>query len=323
MRWFRPLNEGQKEEPLCLLVEEELCLVLSLGKKRSFSFCLGVRLPSFSKNVPIYTFLLNEGFFDPVLRWFQPSVFERKKSDCRTLKSAARKPMNHSMSAYIENQPPGSRIVPPKFQLRGKGGVVLDTLQPPELGFVLDRSSSMSSLVNEAVTGFNTLIDEQRAVASSAKFSLSLFNNDVRLLYDAVPIAEVPSLTSAAYDPSGGTALNDAIAAMIQRIGKRAKRSTRVLIAILTDGCENSSHEFSQDDLMRMVAYRRTTYDWQFIFTGPEGALPYALSIGIPKANVVAFNADPAGIRQIMERLSKSMRAYQLGDRRYALKLRN
>jgi hypothetical protein len=32
---------------------------------------------------------------------------------------------------------------------------------------------------------------------------------------------------------------------------------------------------------------------------------------------------DPVGIRSVIERLSKSMAAYQLGDRHYALKLKN
>ena len=72
-----------------------------------------------------------------------------------------------------------------------------------------------------------------------------------------------------------------------------------------------------------MITYRRKTYDWQFIFIGSPGAESYALSIGIPKSNVVTFSADAAGITTIMARLSKSMKAYQLGDRRYALKLRN
>jgi hypothetical protein len=144
----------------------------------------------------------------------------------------------------------------------------------------------------------------------------------VCLLYDAIPIAEVPSLSPATYEPNGGTALNDAIAGMIQRIGKRAKRSTRVLIAILTDG-EESSRQFSRDDIMSMVTYRRTTYDWQFIFIGPEDALEYALSIGIPRSNVVGFDLNPEGMQKIMRRMSKSMAAYQLGDRRYALKLHN
>src|SRR5262249_46958406 len=121
----------------------------------------------------------------------------------------------------------------------------------------------------------------------------------------------------------GGTALNDAIGTMIQRIGRRAKRQTRVLIAILTDGAENSSRSFAQAAILQMGTYRRTTNDWQFVFIGPEEGLCYSLSIGIPKSNVVAFNTDPAGMRLVMGRLSKSMRAYQLGDHRYALKLHN
>ena len=224
--------------------------------------------------------------------------------------------------AYIQNQPTGAKVLESKFQLGGKGALP-DTLQPPELGFVLDRSASMSSLVNEAVTGFNTLVDEQRTVAPPANFSLSLFNYGIKLLYDAIPLPEVPPLTAALYEPDGGTALNDAIGSMIQGIGKRAKRSTRVLIAILTDGAENSSRAFRQTDILSMVAYRRTTYDWQFIFIGPLGSESYALSIGIPKSNIVNFSADATGIKTVMARLSKGMKAYQLGDRRYMLKLRN
>jgi len=177
----------------------------------------------------------------------------------------------------------------------------------------------MTGLIDEAVTGFNTLVDEQRGVTAPANFSASLFNYDVKVLHDAVPITDVPVLTPAVYEPFGGTALNDGIGSMIHSIGKRARRSTRVLIAILTDGGENSSRQFSRADILSMVAYRRTTYDWQFIFIGPEEAL----SIGIPKSNVVGFNTDSAGMKLIMGRLSKSMRAYQLGDRRYALKLHN
>ena len=156
-----------------------------------------------------------------------------------------------------------------------------------------------------------------------ASFSFALFSHEVSFLYNGIPLPEVPPLTPALYEPDGGTALNDAIGSMIQAIGKRAKRSTRVLIAILTDGGENMSKSFSRADILSMITYRRTTYDWQFIFIGPEEALSYALSIGIPRSNVVSFDTDPAGMKLIMDRLSKSMRAYQLGDRKYALKLHN
>jgi hypothetical protein len=219
------------------------------------------------------------------------------------------------MPSYISNQPAD-------VQLTQRDAVPVPA-GLPELGFVLDRSGSMHSLVTEAISGFNTLLAEQKTASTSSLFSLSLFDHEDSLLHDAVPLAEVPELSKETFVPRGATHLNDAIGAMIKRISKRAKRSTRVLIAILTDGIENGSCEFSREDLLSMIAYRRTTYDWQFVFIGPENALGYALSIGIPKSNVVGFNTDPAGIRQIMLRLSKSMSAYQLGDRRYALKLHN
>jgi len=192
-----------------------------------------------------------------------------------------------------------------------------------ELGIVLDQSASMSGLVNETMAAFNALVDEQRATSEGTALSLALFNHSIKLLYDGLSIGEVEPLSGELYKPSGGTALNDAIGSTIQTIGKRTRRGTRVLIAILTDGAENASQRFSKADILQMITYRRTTYDWQFIFIGPPEALDYALSIGIPISNVVSFSADSAGITAIMARLSKSMKAYQLGDRRYALKLRN
>jgi uncharacterized protein YegL len=195
-----------------------------------------------------------------------------------------------------------------------------------ELGIVLDQSGSMNSLVNEVLAAFSNLLEEQRNLKnadSSSAFSLTLFNSAIRLLYDGVPITEAKPLTRDLYTPSDGTALNDAIGTMIQAIGRRIRHRTRVLVAILTDGEENISRKFSTSDIRQMIAYRQTTYDWQFIFIGPPEAEHYALSIGIPKSNIASFSADGAGITAIMARLSHSIRAYQLGDRRYALKLRN
>jgi hypothetical protein len=123
----------------------------------------------------------------------------------------------------------------------------------------------MKRLVDQAIAGFNGLVDEQRtlqgAVGQEAGFSLTLFNDSVRLY----PLPRYPQLSRKLYEPAGGTALNDAIGSMTQTIGKRTKRGTRVLIAILTDGEENASREFSKPDILQMITYRRTTFDWQFI----------------------------------------------------------
>jgi hypothetical protein len=90
------------------------------------------------------------------------------------------------MPAYIQNNPQT------KIQSQsgsGGEGAAPETLHTPELGLVLDQSGSMNTLVDEAILGFNTLLDEQRNLKTlPANFSLELFNHTVKLLYDAVPI---------------------------------------------------------------------------------------------------------------------------------------
>jgi hypothetical protein len=72
-----------------------------------------------------------------------------------------------------------------------------------------------------------------------------------------------------------------------------------------------------------MVTYRRLTHGWQFLFLGPKRALSYALSIGIPKVNTAGFETTPEELRLMLERLSRSIAAYRLGDRQFMLKLRD
>jgi hypothetical protein len=52
-----------------------------------------------------------------------------------------------------------------------------------------------------------------------------------------------------------------------------------------------------------MVTYRRLTHGWQFLFIGPESALDYALSIGIPRGNFAGFRTTSEGLRQILDSL--------------------
>jgi hypothetical protein len=181
----------------------------------------------------------------------------------------------------------------------------------------------MIPLVDHAIGAVNTLLVEQMGVNSASRFTLTSFGARVRPILEDVPLVDAPLIDRILYVADGGaTALNDGILDIISRIGKRVARSTPVLIGILTDGGENSSRA-SVQDVFSVITYRRTTYRWSFIFIGPPEAESYALRIGIAKSNIVSFSTDPAGIRSIIERLSKSMVAYQLGDPRYALKLKN
>lgn len=225
------------------------------------------------------------------------------------------------MPQYIQNSPQ-SKIRIRASNLDSGGADHLGIAGSVKIGFALDASGSMATIASEAISGFNALVfEQQKPGIPPAEFSLVLFNDAVSTRWNALPIAEVPLLNASLYDPSGPTALNDAIGYLILDISKRTTRSTKVLLAILTDGSENASQQFSVDDIARMVSYRCLNYDWQFIFIGPKEAAGYAHQIGIPESNIVDFDAEHIGL--ILNRLSKAIRAYQLGDRHYMLSLEN
>ena len=115
------------------------------------------------------------------------------------------------------------------------------------------------------------------------------------------------------------TALNDAVAGLIKSIGAHAQgRRSSVLCVIVTDGMENVSRRYRIEDVRQMVTYRRLTHGWQFLFLGPESALDYAVPIGIPRSNFAGFKTTSRGLKQILDRLGRAVKAYALGDRQLA-----
>ena len=70
------------------------------------------------------------------------------------------------------------------------------------LGFALDHSGSMSPLAAVALQSLNQLVDQQETLSGDSCFTLTLFNNDVALIHDAVALRDVPPLLPGHYEPS-------------------------------------------------------------------------------------------------------------------------
>ena len=189
---------------------------------------------------------------------------------------------------------------------------------PIELGFVLDRSSSMEGLVATTVAAFNALLAEQRKLNTSAgKASLMLFNDTCESVFDGLPLPAVSDLTAATYQPSGSTSLWDGMGAMIEQIGARfdaAAVPSRVLVVTMTDGAENTSRHYSLEQIRQAIEYRQNACGWRFILISP-GAAGLAFKLGIPVTNTSRWETDPAKLRELLERVGRSISAYRLGDR--------
>ena len=118
------------------------------------------------------------------------------------------------------------------------------------INILIDASGSMAGLQKDTIGGFNTFLAEQKALPGDATLSVAMFSDDYSIVYDNLPIKEVPELTTATYRPSGSTALLDAFGRTIDRMGKRfaalpeEQRPGKVLLLVMTDGEDNCSTDY-------------------------------------------------------------------------------
>lgn len=161
--------------------------------------------------------------------------------------------------------------------------------------FVLDESGSMGSIKIEAITGFNEFIRKQREIPGEAAVSLMLFNSHNRIVYDQVPINEAEDLTDKTFRPNGGTALYDAIG---RAIDKFAYSGRDTILAILTDGEENSSREYRYDQINTMLSNVQDNLGWDVTFLGAniKNIQQFAAGLGIKGGKAFAFSADTDGM---------------------------
>lgn len=167
---------------------------------------------------------------------------------------------------------------------------------------VLDRSGSMSNIMDDSIGGFNTFLKQQRELPDEATISVALFDDNYELLYDNVDIKEVKDITSAEWYPRGTTALYDAICktinndkAVIARM-KKADRPNKVLVCVVTDGYENASRENNIDDTKKLIQDCEKQ-DWNFIYLAAnQDAFSVGQGFGISYGNTYTYTANGTGV---------------------------
>lgn len=142
-----------------------------------------------------------------------------------------------------------------------------------ELVVIVDRSGSMQSIKDDAQGGINQLIEDQKKDKGECSFTLAQFDTEHDLVNDGTDIKSVEPFTLV---PRGGTALYDAIGRTLNAVGKRladtpeAERPGLVSVVIVTDGYENSSREFDQATVKKMIGEQESKYSWEFSYLGAD-----------------------------------------------------
>jgi hypothetical protein len=143
-----------------------------------------------------------------------------------------------------------------------------------DVTIVLDESGSMAPLQQDTIRGVNQVLKDQRALPGKCTLSLLKFNHVDRPVFTGRPVEEAPDLTIETYQPNGNTALLDALGRAITEAGSRlramaeADRPSQVIIAVVTDGEENSSHTWTKEKIKEAVERQTNVYKWQFVFLG-------------------------------------------------------
>lgn len=171
-----------------------------------------------------------------------------------------------------------------------------------ELVFILDRSGSMGGLETDTIGGFNSMLEKQKKEDGEANVTTVLFDDQIEVVHDRFPIEAVKPLTDEDYFVRGSTALLDAIGSTVKKIENVQKRlpdelkAENVIFVITTDGCENSSSEYTVKMVRKMIEEQQER-GWQFIFMGANmDAVAEAGKLGINKNHAVSYENDSEGV---------------------------
>jgi uncharacterized protein YegL len=157
----------------------------------------------------------------------------------------------------------------------------------------------MSGMEKMVVGGYNehiTSIKNLQATYPDQKFlmSLTVFDHEITTLVHPSPIAALQELPADAFTPRGSTALLDAIGKSNHLIESEFAKAIKndemsVVMIIITDGEENSSHFFSYEAIAKQIKERS--------FIGCDfDALDISDRLNIRRENVRNFQKRNYGI---------------------------
>lgn len=192
------------------------------------------------------------------------------------------------------------------------------------IAMVVDKSGSMGLIADDTIGGFNTFLQEQKQLPGEATIGITLFDTSITQLVEHSDIQSVAELNRDIYFPSGTTALLDAIGTTIASLGERlskmaeAERPERVVFCIITDGQENSSHEYSKAQIKEKIQHQEEGYGWEFLFLGAnQDAFSESAGLGIRGQGTVNFCATGQSISGAYGLVAQSISAVRGGGSAY------
>lgn len=188
------------------------------------------------------------------------------------------------------------------------------------IAIVLDRSSSMVSMRDQAIELFNdqveAIIEENEGM--DTRVSLVTFSSkvdDPKIWNE--PLDKLTKLTKRSYIPDGMTAMYDAVGMTVDKLRALPEaddENCSFLVIVLSDGMENASREYTSSMLASQVKKLQDKGNWTFTYLGAEQDLAeVSKATGITLDNMQLFTATDVGMAGASVSNSAGIKTYMDG----------
>jgi hypothetical protein len=189
--------------------------------------------------------------------------------------------------------------------------------QVTEIICIVDRSGSMEAAREDAIGGFNAFLRGQQELPDPARLTLVLFDNVYELAVNNVELKQVPPLDRTTFVPRGTTALLDAVGRAIDDVKRRleatpeALKPGKVIFAILTDGKENASSDYTRDKVFQLITEQRGR-GWEFLFLAAvQDAIEEGATLGVARDRSVSFARSRRGMTTSFSKITTGVTSFR------------
>ena len=166
---------------------------------------------------------------------------------------------------------------------------------------ILDKSGSMESIRQAAVSGFNETLNgikkAQEKYADTQEHYVTLVafcSCETKQNFGRVPVTEARHLTMEDYQPCCCTPLYDAMGFTLTTMRKHVKDidDAVVVVTIITDGMENDSKEYTGATVKQLVEQLKGE-GWTFTYMGAnQHSVEVAFNLSIRNSRDFDYSAD-------------------------------
>jgi hypothetical protein len=190
------------------------------------------------------------------------------------------------------------------------------------LVFVVDASGSMFTIAHDMEGAIESLLARQKGLPGTLTVDMvyfdapylrsvpGVFTYTTGVVPNARPVVDNgwyheahhladPSDVNVHIEPGGGTALLDALGKKIVSFGQALaalpedERPENVIFAIVTDGEENSSQEYTWTTIQHMIQHQTEKYGWNFTYLGAnQDAIAVGGNLGIAAGSTLTWNVN-------------------------------